>query len=273
MTRPALRYYGGKWRAASWIISHFPPHRAYVEPFGGGASVLLQKPRSHSEIYNDMDGEVVNFFRVLRDPARAERLAELLELTPYSRADFDESYTPVADPIEQARRTVARAFMGYSSNGVSRRKTGFRADSGKSGTDSARSWRHYPQHVQGLVRRLQGVVIENRPALDVIRQHDGPGTLHYIDPPYLATTRNEHDAQIYRHEMSAADHEDLLRAVREIEGAAIVSGYESELYSDWLHDWPVARKAARAGRNAPRTETIWISPNTQHKTLFSEAHA
>jgi len=110
-TRPVLRYHGGKWRLASWIISHFPPHRVYVEPFGGAASVLLRKPRSYAEVYNDMDGEIVNVFRVLRDPARARELERVLRLTPFAREEFELSYIRDEDPIEQARRTIVRAFI------------------------------------------------------------------------------------------------------------------------------------------------------------------
>jgi len=110
-----MRYHGGKWRIAPWIISHFPPHRVYVESFGGAASVLLRKARSYAEVYNDADGEIVNLFRVLRDNTQAESLRRAVELTPYSREEFIESYKSTQDPIEQARRTLLRAFAGFCS--------------------------------------------------------------------------------------------------------------------------------------------------------------
>jgi DNA adenine methylase len=94
--RPVLRAHGGKWRIAPWILGHLPAHRIYVEPYGGGASVLLRKERSYAEIYNDLDGEIVNFFRVLRDPEQAGRLLELLELTPFAREEFELSYQPAS---------------------------------------------------------------------------------------------------------------------------------------------------------------------------------
>lgn len=96
------------------IIEHFPEHRCYVEPFGGGGSVLLRKPRSYAEVYNDLDGEIVNLFTVARD--RGDELVRLLELTPFSRDEFQQSYEPTDDPLEQARRTIARSFMGFGSN-------------------------------------------------------------------------------------------------------------------------------------------------------------
>lgn len=132
--RPILRYHGGKWLLAEWIISNFPPHRVYVEPFGGAASVLLQKRRTYAEIYNDLDGEVVNLFRVVRDDGL--RLRQMLELTPFARDEFKLSYETSDDPIEQARRTVVRSFMGFGSNSHNK-LTGFRSNSNRSGTTPA----------------------------------------------------------------------------------------------------------------------------------------
>ncbi len=117
-TRPIVRYHGGKWMLAQWIIAQFPAHRVYVEPFGGGGSVLLRKPRSYAEIYNDLDGEIVNLFLMARD--HGEELRRALELTPFARVEFMESYEPSENPIEQARRTVARSFMGFGSNAHNR---------------------------------------------------------------------------------------------------------------------------------------------------------
>lgn len=110
-SRPVLRFHGGKWRLAPWILSFFPPHKIYVEPYAGAASVLLRKPRSFAEVYNDLDQDVVNVFRILRDPPRAMRLAELCRLTPWARDEFLLAYEPTDDPVEQARRTIARGYM------------------------------------------------------------------------------------------------------------------------------------------------------------------
>src|SRR3954471_8601570 len=100
-TRPVLRYHVGKWILAPWIISHFPSHRVYTEAFGGAASVLMRKPRSYGEVYNDLDGEIVNLFHVLRGPRAGELIASL-RLTPFARIEFEESYETAADPVEQA---------------------------------------------------------------------------------------------------------------------------------------------------------------------------
>ena len=121
VTRPAMRYYGGKWLLAPWIIGHFPAHRTYVEPFGGAASVLLRKPRSAAEVYNDLDGEIVNMFRVLRSPAQARELIRLVRLTPFARTEYEDAYLSDGDPIEQARRTLLRSFAGFGADSANGR--------------------------------------------------------------------------------------------------------------------------------------------------------
>lgn len=145
-TRPALRYHGGKWRLAPWIISHFPAHRVYVEPFGGGASVLLRKPRVEREVYNDLDEDVVNLFQVLRDAGRSGQLIELLRLTPFARTEFEDSYEPTSDPVERARRLVVRSYMGFGSSVFVNHATGFRDYTKVHRNDRfpARDWVNYP---------------------------------------------------------------------------------------------------------------------------------
>jgi hypothetical protein len=176
-TRPVLRYHGGKWKLAPWILEHFPPHRVYVEPFGGGGSVLMRKPRSYAEVYNDTWETVVNVFKVLRDPAQAAALEQLLRLTPYARDEYTDTNTEacadIDDPVERARRTILRSLAGFgsaSTNGDY--ATGFRANSHRSGTTPAHDWANYPGHVSAFTARLAGVCIENRPAAEVILQHD-----------------------------------------------------------------------------------------------------
>mgnify|MGYP001575138488 CR=1 FL=1 len=265
--RPALRWHGGKWLLAPWIVAHFPPHRVYVEPFGGAASVLLRKPRSYAEIYNDLDGDVVNLFRVLRDPAQAAELESRLRLTPFARAEFEESYKSAANPVERARRLVARSFMGFGSDGHNAAvKTGFRANSNRSGTTPARDWANWPDGVAALTARLQGVVIERREAIAVSRQHDGPDTLHYFDPPYLPEVRSNKSRRgkikyhAYAHEMTRADHVRLLDAIEGLQGMVVLSGYPSALYAGALADWRRIERAAMADGARPRTEVLWLNP-------------
>jgi DNA adenine methylase len=263
-TRPALRWHGGKWRLAPWIIQNFPPHRIYVEPFGGAASVLLRKPRAYAEIYNDLDADVVNLFCVLR----SERCAELIravELTVFARGEFENAYTISACPVEQARRLIVRSFMGFGSDGFNRDvTTGFRANSNRSGTTPARDWMNFPEALRLVVERFRGVVIEQRHALQVTRTHDGPETLHYLDPPYLPSTRSQKyrkgkQYHSYNHEMDIDDHASLLAAIRTLDGAVVLSGYANELYDDALADWHRVTRETHADGARPRTEVLWLN--------------
>lgn len=277
--RPALRWHGGKWVLAPWIIQHFPPHRIYVEPFGGAASVLLRKPRSYAEIYNDLDDEVVTLFRVLRDPDSAARLVSLLELTPFARAEFEQAYEPTDDPVERARRLVVRSFMGFGSDGHNAAtKTGFRANSTRSGTTPAHDWTNYPANLRKIVERLIGVVIENRPATQVMATHDGSETLHYVDPPYMPETRSRKSRKsgeryrAYRHELTRDDHEAMLAGLLSLNGMVVVSGYPNELYDGVLVGWRRIERPALADGARPRTEVIWLNPTAAHgDDLFVEA--
>jgi len=257
--RPIVRYHGGKWRLAPWIISHFPAHRVYVEPFGGGASVLLRKPRSYAEIYNDLDGEIVNLFRVARD--HGKELCRMLELTPFARDEFELAYEPHGDPLEQARRTIARSFMGFGSSGttLSRTKTGFRANSNRSHTTPAHDWGNYPDSFCRVVKRLRGVVIENDDAAEVMRYQDSSTTLHYVDPPYMLKTRGDrrHD---YRHELTDAQHLELAETLHQLKGMVVLSGYPSELYQEAYKDWQRMECTAFADGARQRTECLWLNP-------------
>jgi DNA adenine methylase len=203
VSRPVLRYHGGKWKLAPWIIANMPSHRVYVEPYGGAASVLMRKPRSYAEVYNDCWDAVVNVFRVLRDAEKAARLQYLIELTPFARTEFESnSDDNDDDDVECARRTILRSFAGFGSAATNREyATGFRANSNRSGTTPAHDWANYPALIAAFVERMRGVVIENKDAVDVIEQHDSSDTLFYLDPPYLHETRNmQRGNAAYAHE-------------------------------------------------------------------------
>ena len=262
VSRPVLRYYGGKWRLAPWIISQFPAHRIYVEPFGGAASVLLRKPRSYSEVYNDLDGEIVNLFRVLRNPSQARDLVRQIRLTPYAREEFELSYILDGDPVEQARRTMFRAAAGYASGAQLQYGTGFRSNVTRPHTTPAADWAGLPDVLETVVERLRGVIIEHRPALDVIRQYDSSQTLYYVDPPYPYTTRNSRNAgNTYRHEMTDDDHRELASVLRQVQGSVIVSGYPCQLYDvDLYSDWHRTERSAHADGAKDRREILWIKP-------------
>lgn len=257
VTRPVLRWHGGKWLLAPWIIEHFPSHQVYVEPFGGAASVLMRKPRSYAEIYNDLDGDVVNLFRVLRSD-RADDLVNAIRLTPFSRDEFTQAYEAADDDFGRARRLIIRSFMGFGSNGHNK-ITGFRANSNRSGTTPAHDWANYPDSLVKVVSRLDGVTIENRDARLVMVQQDALSTLHYVDPPYVMATRSDAGAD-YAHEMNDADHGLLLDCLRDLSGMVVLSGYPHPLYDAALSSWRRVERAAMADGAKPRTEVLWINP-------------
>jgi DNA adenine methylase len=253
--RPLLRYHGGKFLLADWIISHFPEHRIYVEPFGGAGSVLLSKSRSYQDVYNDLDGEIVNLFRVARE--HGAELASALELTPYSRHEFKLSYEPTENSLERARRTVIRSFMGHGSNSH-HRVTGFRRHSRASGTSPCTDWRNYPPAFVQIIERLQGVVIENRDALGLIAEQDSEQTLFYLDPPYVTSTRDK--GSDYRFEMTDMQHRELAELLKSLDGMVVLSGYRSSLYDELYGDWPSIDREARADGARKRIETLWMNP-------------
>ena len=268
-SRPVLRWYGGKWMLAPWIIEHLPRHKTYVEPFGGAASVLLRKKRSYAEIYNDLDSDVVNLFRVMRDDAAAARLQEQLRLTPFCRKEFEASFDISDDPVERARRLVVRSFQGFGANAhvcdlKGRNSTGFRASSNRSGSTPARDWRNYPDAMKAMVDRLQGVVIESRDAKIVMATNDGPATVHYVDPPYVWETRSGGSSKnmrkrMYRHDMEDAAHVELLDFLKTLEGMVVLSGYSSPLYERELESWTRVEREAFADGARPRTEVLWMN--------------
>lgn len=275
--RPVLRYHGGKWKLAKRIIQYFPAHRIYVEPFGGAASVLMQKPRSYAEVYNDVWDVVVNVFRVLRDKDMAARLQKQLYLTPFARTEFEQSgdvqLVSIDDPVEMARLTILRSFAGFGSASTNaQHATGFRANSNRSGTTPAHDWANYPDCIVAFVERLRGVVIENRPAVDVIRAHDSKSTLYYIDPPYHYSTRNmKRGNAAYAHEMTDDDHRELAAVLRGVRGQVVVSGYGCEMYDVELYpDWRRVTFSSFADGAHKREEVLWLSPNIR-ATLFDFA--
>lgn len=230
-----------------------------VEAFGGAASVLVRKPRSYAEVYNDLDGDVVTLFRVLRDPEQSARLVAALRLTPFARDEYELAYEDAADDVERSRRLVARSFMGHGSDAPANR-SGFRANSNKSGSTPAHDWANLPQALAAVAERLTGVVVEHRDAMDVCRQHDAPDTLHYLDPPYLPDTRSTNGRRHnYRFELTAGQHAALLGDARALTGMVVISGYPAAVYDNALAGWARHERTALADGARPRTEVLWIN--------------
>jgi DNA adenine methylase len=266
--RPLVRWHGGKWMISQWILGFLPPHDTYVEPFGGGASILLRKERARkAEIYNDLDETLVRLFKVLQDPDKSLRLLELLRLTPYARKEFDWAYRPTKDDVEGARRTLVRSWMGYGSDGTAGvYKTGFRSIVNHAGKTPAGEWVNYCATLPATIERLQGVNIECRDAFKVAKQYDTPETLFYFDPPYLPETRSVGNRRrgagyhVYQHELTTEDHVRLLDFLEGLQGMVILSGYPSALYEQRLAKWKRHSRKAYADGAMPRTEVVWINP-------------
>jgi len=262
-SRPLLRWHGGKWRIAHWIVKFFPEHRVYTEAFGGGGSVLLKKERSKLEVWNDLDKSAVNLFRIMRDRAQASELRRRLFMTPFSRAEFDLSYEYCADPMESARRLVVRSYQGFGSNAHNMKtKTGFRSGSSGSERSHAHGWANYPRCMSAIINRLRGVVIENIDAAKVMLKNDFEDALHYVDPPYLHSTRGDgHDHKSrYSYELFGWQHEELADVLRDLKGMVILSSYDSAMYKRLYSDWHSFHKQARTYFGQTRIETIWVNP-------------
>lgn len=272
-TRPALRYYGGKWRIAPWVISHFPPHHCYVEPFAGAGSVMFRKEPAPFEVMNDLDGNVVNFFRVLRE--RTEELKRAIEFTPFSREEATLAGEPTSDELELARRFYIRSWQtqhGAPFLGNNGWRFGRRGGHDKrSAVDDWNDTKRLP----AIASRLKNVQIERDDALKTIVRFDTDQTLFYCDPPYVASTRKDRWADNgYECEMTDEQHRQLAEVLQDIKGMAVVSGYSSALYEELYQGWRKVSIENRTARNTLMTESIWISPaaasNHHQKRMFEE---
>lgn len=225
----------------------------------------MRKPPSDFEVYNDLDGDVVNVFRVLRDRERAGVLRELLRLTPWARAEFEHSYDSTDDLIERARRTIVRCFMAHGSSSRRRKRSGFRAASHPSRAGGGfGDWRGYHDALPSFTDRLLGVVVEEKPALAIIERHDAVDCLFYVDPPYPMDTRSSMRGQgdwdrAYAHEMTDDDHRRLASVLHRCVAAVIISGYPCGLYDHELYaGWRREERPSRADGGRARTEVVWI---------------
>ena len=252
--RALLNYPGAKWGMSKEIVALMPPHRSYLEPFFGSGAVLFNKPPSAIETVNDIDGDITNFFKVLRE--QPDRLAEAISLTPYSRDVFNDAHENWgSDSFDRAYRFAIRSKMGHGFKTYT--KTGFKIDVfSRERSYCVSCWNRFPQDVAQAAERLKSVQIENRPALDVIRKFNHDNVLIYADPPYLMNTRS---CKQYRYEMTEQDHLDLLDALKQHRGPVILSGYPSEMYSRELHGWNEIHRKSYNQNAAQRTEALWCN--------------
>lgn len=249
-----LNYPGAKWGMASQIVSLMPAHRSYLEPFFGSGAVLFNKPPSAIETVNDIDGDITNFFTVLRE--QTDELAKAISLTPYSREVFDDAHeNRGVTPFERAYKFAIRSKMGHGFKTY--QKTGFKIDVfARERSYCVDCWNKMPSQLADAAARLKGVQIENRPALELVKKFNHSNVLIYCDPPYLLNTRG---GKQYRHEMNEQDHLDLLAALCKHRGSVILSGYPSDMYDRELRGWHKVTKKSYNQNGDPRTEVLWCN--------------
>lgn len=226
----AFAYYGGKQRHLADILPLLPACEHYCEPFAGSAAVLLNRQPSPIETLNDLNSDITNFFRILRDTP--ERLITALTFTPYARSEFYEAWEPHHDPVEQARRFFIRATMDISKAGAKKDRSWSSNSKYCPGKHSYTVFNYVKKikNLPDLVTRLRMVQIENRPAIEIIQKYDRPGTLFYCYPPYLPSTRTS--ANDYAHDMSLEDHYDLATALNNCKSKVALSGYDNPVMDE-----------------------------------------
>ena len=250
-----MKYPGSKWSIANWIISFFPEHHSYLEPFLGSGAVLFNKPRSDIETVNDLDGNVVNLFEwIKRDP---ERLAYEIYWTPYSRQIYDEAFQMVPeDSLQKAVNFYIRLNMGqgFRTNG---RKIGWKNDiQGRERAYAAVDWVTLPGRIIEAAERFRGVQIENRSAIELIEKFNYSNVLIYADPPYVLETR--HGKQ-YRCEMDDKEQHNLLDVLLAHKGPVLLSGYDNDLYNDRLHGWYREETVCYSQVCSKKKEVLWMN--------------
>jgi len=263
-----LKYPGSKWNISSQLVEMIPPHRSYVEPFFGSGAVFFNKPISDIETINDLDYDVINLFRCIQQDS--ERLAKLVMTTPYSRemydCTFDEKFLrEIAEegPYQKALVFLIKCWQGHGfrTNGY---KVGWKNDvQGREKMYALWNWYRLPEWIIEITERLRKVQIENRPALEVIERFNYENVFMYIDPPYLLKTRA---AKQYKYEMMDADHEELLRLILKSKAKIMISGYESNMYNDYLVDWEKKQFRSCAEHGKPRIEIVWTNYKTEFQT-------
>lgn len=273
--RPALRYHGGKWRLAPWLIGHFPEHVCYVEPFGGSGAVLLRKTPSPLEVWNDLNGEVLNFFTVLR--TRTDELIRAIDLTPFSRAELDLAFQPSPDPVERARRLYVRGWQCMGGPRDADTKSGWRFErtvAKSNGKSNVKLWGQ-TGHLRVVVERLKLVQFEADDAFSAIRRFDAPTTLFYCDPPYVTSTRGQRWQKVaYRYEFTDEEHTRLAATLHQAEGHVLISGYQCPLYERLYEGWRLEKRRAATEAHTIAEECLWIGPPAEERRkLWREKRA
>lgn len=247
-----LKYPGGKWRIADWIISHLPPHKVYLEPYFGSGGVFFNKVPSYLETINDINGDVVNLFRVCRDSP--QKLAQALAFTPWAREEYVNCYEIAGDEVERARRMLVRHHQSFGTTNSNLNT--WRNSQTYNSPRCAAQWNELPEAVFKICGRLKNAQIENIDALTLIERYNNPDTLIYLDPPYLQELRKRN---LYKYEMTTEQHVELIELIKQSKSKICLSAYDSELYNEQLKDWYMAEKKTTAQMGKLRTEKLYMN--------------
>ncbi|MCB9926288.1 MAG: DNA adenine methylase [Planctomycetaceae bacterium] len=267
-----FRWAGGKAHLMPRLIPHIANHIRYVSVFGGAGSDLFNKPRSKVEVFNDIHGDIVNFFRLLRNDKKRKQLCFMLQHTPLSRVEFVNCLAVLqsneSDPLERAWAFLTSSLLGFS--GID---PGIASAGNFCRTFKRRSWENSFLHIERVAQRFHAVALESLPWQDILRCHDGPDTFFYLDPPYLPETRVS--KKLYKHEMTVHQHVELLETLQAIKGMAMVSGYPSKLYEAYFASWRRVEfmtrcyMASHTKKKPDRTEVIWMNYGKDGRRLCS----
>ena len=265
----AFGWYGGKFSHLEWLLPLLPTTTHYCEPFGGSAAVLLNRLPSPVETYNDLDGEVVNFFRVLRE--QKEALIEAIGLTPFSKAEFERAIAEPDDTLtalERARRFYIRARQvrtGLAQTASAGRWAHCVLTSRAGMAGAVSRWLGSVEALPEIAQRLLRVQIEHAPAIEVIQRYDTPNTLFYCDPPYPHEARG--DSKAYRFEMTDDDHRTLAAVLQQVEGKVAISGYHCNLMDELYGDWQIIEAPVKKAHSVkqPRREVLWTNYDVQEQ--------
>ena len=259
-----FRYPGSKGAMRDRIVDLLPGHRTYCEPFGGSAAVLLAKPPAPVEWYNDLDEVVADFFELLRTGGeQLEELCRLVELTPYSRTELARARANAysSDRMERLRCFLVRSWMTRM-GAINDFRTGWKI--ALSDSKVVLAWNSVPARMRAAAERIKYVHVENTHAVELMLQTDGDRTVFYIDPPYPESTINFRKAVIYSKPFTDHDHFDLLSAVVNLKGKAIISGYRHPMYDDHLNDWIRLDVPHICMSGATKNECLWMNFEPEH---------
>lgn len=268
--KSVIKYPGSKWNIAPRLVELIPEHHSYVEPFFGSGAVLFNKQVSDIETVNDLDSDVVNLFRCIQKDS--ERLARLVMTTHFSREEYERQFEGCTSTLYASNFQRAAGFLikcwqghGFRTNGY---KVGWKNDVvGREKAYALWNWYRLPDWIIDITERLRKVQIENRPALEVIERFNYSQVFMYLDPPYMLGTRS---GKQYMHEMTDAEHEELLQMILQSRAKIMISGYETDMYNDYLSGWEKKQFSSCAEHGKPRVETVWMNYKADLQMNFGD---